>query len=333
MLDAIKKLIWPIAALVFLLVINAISNPALFSLKIVDGQLTGSLVDILDRAAPVLLISLGMTLVIATAGIDLSVGSVMSISGAVAAVLLIQTDWALPYVLIVSLLICTMAGIWNGILIAYIGIQPIVATLILMVAGRGIAQLVSDGQIITIPEGSTFAFIGSGCFLGLPVTITISVIAIITTITIVRYTSLGLFIEAIGGNEKASYYSGLNVRTIRIFVYTFTAFCAGIAGIIYAADITAADSNNAGLYLELDAILAVVIGGTSLMGGRFNIVGTIIGVLIIQTLNTTILMTQVGGHNIPAEWNLIIKSIVVLIVCLLQSNILAHLKFSRRAIA
>ncbi|WP_432799361.1 ABC transporter permease [Poriferisphaera sp. WC338] len=331
--DSLRKLVWPLVALAMLLVFNAIVNPALFTFQIVDGRLTGSLIDVLDRTAPVLLISLGMTLVIATAGVDLSVGAVMAMAGSIAAVLLVQYEYSLPMVIAITLLICIFAGSWNGFLVSVMGIQPIVATLILMVAGRGIAQLVSGGQIITIPEGSAFAFIGGGNFLGLPITITIGFVAILITIVLVRFTALGLFIESIGGNEKASYYAGLNVRTVRIFVYAFTAFCAGISGLIYTADITAADANNAGLYLELDAILAVVIGGTSLMGGRFFIAGTIVGVLIIQTLNTTILMTQFGGHNIPAEWNLIVKSVVVLVVCLLQANVLDYIKIKRRAVA
>ncbi|MEK6249761.1 MAG: hypothetical protein N2C12_16375, partial [Planctomycetales bacterium] len=118
---------------------------------------------------------------------------------------------------------------------------------------------------------------------------------------------------------------GLNVRLVRFLVYAFTGLCAGIAGIIYTSDITGADANNAGLYLELDAILAVVIGGTALSGGRFSLAGSIIGALIIQTLTTTIIITQIDGHNIPPEYNLIVKAVVVLIVCLLQSEALRRM--------
>lgn len=115
------------------------------------------------------------------------------------------------------------------------------------------------------------------------------------------------------------------MRAVRLLVYTISGLFAGVAGLIYASDITAADANNAGLYLELDAILAVVIGGTALSGGRFFLAGSIIGALIIQTLGTTILMTQIGGQSIPAEWNLIVKAIVVLVVCLLQSEALRQI--------
>ena len=323
--ETLRKLIWPLAALGVLLLFNAVMNPAMYSFEVVDGRVTGSLIDVLDRATPVILLSLGMTLVIATAGVDLSVGAVMAMAGSIAAMLLTEQGMGLTPVLFITLMLCALAGAWNGGLVSLLGIQPIVATLILMVAGRGIAQLVTDGQIIGIPPDSGFAFIGGGTFLGLPFTITIAIAASLATIAVIRLTALGMFIESVGGNETASRYAGLNVRSVRFLVYAFSGLCAGGAGLIYASDITAADANNAGLYLELDAILAVVIGGTSLMGGRFYLLGSLVGALIIQTLNTTILMTEFGDQSIPAEWNLIVKAVVVLVVCLLQSEALRRI--------
>jgi len=314
-----------LAALGVLLLFNAVMNPSFFHIEIVDGRVTGSLVDVLDRSTLVMLVALGMTLVIATAGVDLSVGAVMAMAGSIAAALLTQHGMAWPAALALTLAICTMAGAWNGLLVAVVGVQPIVATLILMVAGRGIAQLITDGQIITIEGEPGFAYLGGGTLLGLPFAVTLAVVAVLVTVALVRFTALGLFIESVGGNETASRYAGLNVRLVRFFVYAFTGLCAGVAGLIYASDITAADANNAGLYLELDAILAVVIGGTSLMGGRFYLAGSVVGALIIQTLNTTILMTQIGGQNIPPDWNLVVKAIVVLVVCLLQSDALRRM--------
>ncbi|MBI1368472.1 MAG: ABC transporter permease [Planctomycetes bacterium] len=324
------KLIWPIAALGVLLVFNALVNPAFFHIEIIDGRLTGSLVDVLDRAAPVLLVSMGMTLVIATGGVDLSVGAVMAMAGSLAAVLLAQHGASLTMAITVPLIVCTLAGAWNGLLVSTAGIQPIVATLILMVTGRGIAQLLSDGQIISVAGHAGFTFIGGGDLFGLPFTVTIVVVMAMLTAGLTRMTALGLFIESVGGNETASHYAGLNVRLIRFMVYAFTGLCAGIAGLIYASDITAADANNAGLYIELDAILAVVIGGTPLVGGRFSLTGSLIGALIIQTLTTTILMTRFGGQSIPTEYNFIIKALVVLIVCLFQSDVLRSMVFRRK---
>ncbi len=323
--ESLRKLCWPLAALAVLLLFNALLNPEFFSLHFAEGRLTGSLVDVLDRATPVLLLSLGMTLVIATAGVDLSVGAVMAMAGSISAVLL--TDWGIPLAptLLLTLLASLAAGAWNGLLVSMLGIQPIVATLILMVAGRGIAQLLTDGQIIPIEGHPGFAYLGGGTLFFLPVTITGALAAALLTAVAVRYTALGLFIESVGDNPTASRYAGLNVRAVRLLVYTLSGLFAGVAGVIYASDITAADANNAGLYLELDAILAVVIGGTALSGGRFFLAGSIIGALIIQTLGTTILMTQIGGQSIPAEWNLIVKAIVVLVVCLLQSEALRQI--------
>jgi len=207
-----------------------------------------------------------------------------------------------------------MLGAWNGVLVAWIGVQPIVATLILMVAGRGIAQLLTDGQIIAV-ENPEFSFFTGGHFLGLPFPVTIVAAMLLMTVALTRGTAMGLFIESVGNNETASRYSGVNARAVKMFVYAFAGFCAGVAGLIGASDIKAADANNAGLYVELDAILAVVIGGTSLNGGCFHLPGSLVGALIIQTLMTTIRMRAV-----PVEYTLVVKAMVVLAVCLLQSE-------------
>jgi simple sugar transport system permease protein len=199
-----------------------------------------------------------------------------------------------------------------------------------MVAGRGIAQLLTDGQIISLTGHKGFAYIGNGLLLGIPFPIWIVAAAALILGGLVRFTALGLFIEAIGGNETASRFAGLSVRSVRLFVYAVSGFFAGVAGLIYASNITAADANNAGLYMELDAILAVVIGGTALAGGRFLLSGSLLGALVIQTLTTTILMTQLGGASIPPEYNLIVKAVVVLVVCLLQSKALRDLLMGRR---
>lgn len=324
MRDSMRQLIWPLAALALLLVFNAINSPEFFQLDLVDGRLTGAVIDVLKRGTPVMLLALGMTLVIGTGGIDLSVGAVMAVAGALAAKLL-HLDVPVALAVFAVLAACAAAGLWNGLLVTLIDIPPIVATLILMVAGRGIAQLITDGQIITITQHPAFTAIGRGTVLGLPAPIPLVAVVALATAAIVRLTSLGVFIEAIGGNEEASRYAGINVRSIRLAVYAAMGLFAGLAGLVVTADIAAADANNCGLYLELDAILAVVIGGTALTGGRFSLTGAIIGAIIIQTLTTTIQMTSIGGRSVPVELNLIIKAAVVLIVCLLQSSALRGL--------
>ena len=291
------------AALVCVLLINALVADNFFAIHIQDGRLFGSLIDILNRCAPVALLSLGMTLVIATGGIDLSVGAVMAISGATMASLA-TGGHSLPVIFAAVIGVGLLCGLWNGLLVAVFKIQPIVATLILMVAGRGIAQLITEGQIITF-NNDALAWIGSGSlfYLPTPVIITLGMALLLWLLT--KRTALGLFIEAVGINIKAAKNAGLNTPMVVIATYLLSGMMAAVAGMIVAADIRGADANNAGLWLEMDAILAVVIGGTSLMGGRFNLALSLIGILIIQGVNTGILLS---GYQ--PQWNQIVKALV-----------------------
>jgi galactofuranose transport system permease protein len=309
----IPRFVWSLLALGGLLLFNLVFTRGFFDIAVRDGHLYGSLIDIVNRAAPVALLSIGMTLVIATAGVDLSVGAVMAIAGAVAAWLLTATHVGLAGAIVVALAAGIAAGACNGVLVAACGIQPIVATLVLMVAGRGVAQLITAGQILTV-EHAGFSFIGGGHLFGLPLTVTLVAGAALTVGLLVRRTALGLFIAAIGNNPAASRYAGLPVGGVKVAAYACSGLCAGLAGLVAASDIKAADANNAGLYLELDAILAVVIGGTALTGGRFTLFGSLCGALVIQTLTTTIL-----SRDVPVEWNLVVKALVVLTLCLLQA--------------
>jgi simple sugar transport system permease protein len=182
-----------------------------------------------------------------------------------------------------------------------------------MTAGRGLALLITDGQIVTITS-APFKILGSGFVFGLPVAIlvSLSVFALVGLLT--RRTALGMLLESVGINPEASRLAGVRYRTIVFAVYVFCALCAGIAGLMIASNISAADANNAGLWIEMDAILAVVIGGTSLLGGRFSLTGTILGALIIQTLTTTVYTA-----GITPETTLVFKALVVIAVCLLQA--------------
>jgi simple sugar transport system permease protein len=315
----------PVAALAILLLLDFFTIPGFFHLEIKDGHLYGSVIDIVNRAAPLMLAALGMTLVIATRGIDISVGAVVALSGTVAAMLIggtmavnngvpeyvSQTPMALALAAAVgAALLC---GAWNGVLVAGLKLQPIVATLILMVAGRGLAQLFTDGQIVTVYY-KPFFFLGSGYLFGLPFALFLVAAVFAVTALLMRKTALGLFIQAVGINPVAARLAGLRTATLIFFVYVFCSACAGLAGLIVTSNIKSADANNAGLLLELDAILAVTLGGTSLNGGKFSLVGSMIGALIIQTLTYTIY-----SLGVPPEVNMVVKSVVVFLVSISQS--------------
>ncbi len=308
----LRRLAPQLAALFIILAAITIISPGFLNVSFQNGRLYGSLVDILVRAAPVALLTIGMTLVIATKGIDLSIGAVIAICGAVAATL-ISNGHSIPAVIAISLGVGIVCGLWNGVLVALLDIQPIIATLILMVAGRGIAQLITEGVILTFNNDS-FSAIGSGAFAGVPLPVIIWITAALLIGFLVRKSALGFLIEATGINRRAAALAGVRARFLLFFVYAVSGLCAAIAGMIVTADIRGADANNAGLWLELDAILAVVIGGTSLNGGRFSITASLIGALIIQTIKTGILVS-----GFPPEFNLIIKAGIIMVVLTLQS--------------
>jgi simple sugar transport system permease protein len=320
-----NQLFWPCVTLALMCLVNFYFNRGFFDIEIKDGHLYGSVIDILNRAAPMLLIAMGMTLVIATRGIDISVGATVAIAGAVVASMIggslviqdgVQTyvsNVPMPVAIIGALGVALLCGLWNGLLVAGAGMQPIVATLILMVAGRGVAQLVTEGQIVTVYY-EPFFFIGNGFLLGIPFSLYIVAVVLIALLFMVHRTALGLFIETVGINPIAARFSGISARALVFWVYAFCSLTAGIAALIVTSNVKSADANNAGLTIELDAILAVALGGTSLAGGRFSLIGTLLGGLIIQTLTYAIY-----SLGVPPEINMVVKAIVVFAVCLFQS--------------
>jgi ribose/xylose/arabinose/galactoside ABC-type transport system permease subunit len=193
-----------------------------------------------------------------------------------------------------------------------------------MVAGRGIAQLITNGAIITVTS-PPYAKIGAGYWLTLPVPIIIALAIVAVSALVIRRSALGVLIEAVGGNAEASRLAGVRWRSLIWLVYVFSGLCAGVAGLMISSNTSAADGNNAGLWIELDAILSVVIGGTLLSGGRFSIGGTLVGALLIQTLTTTIYTI-----GIPPETNMLFKAIVVIAVFLMQSPAFRAKVFRRR---
>lgn len=312
-------------ALILVLLASRAVSPQFFDIHIQNSRLYGSLIDVLNRGAPVTLLALGMTLVIATGGIDLSVGAVMAVSGAVAATL-VNTGLPVWAVVAIALAVGLACGAWNGFLVAVLNIQPMVATLILMVAGRGIAQLITEGVIVTFVQPD-LAAIGGGSFLALPMPIIIMLAMFAVALSLTRGTAIGLLIEATGINARSARLAAINTRVVISAAYLWCGFCAAVAGLIVTADIKGADANNIGLWLELDAIVSVVIGGTSLLGGRFSLSMSVVGSLIIQAMNTGILLS---GY--PPEFNMLVKSIVVIVILVIQSPALPGIraKFANR---
>jgi len=319
-----SRLIWPLIALGCLLLFNVFFTPNFFHIEVKEGHLYGNLIDIIKNAAPIMLLAIGLTLVIATKGIDISVGSVVAISAGTVAILLGGDLGGVPrfplaLALIGAVLASTAAGVWNGILVSRIGLQPIIATLILFVAGRGVAMVLTNALVIWIYV-KPFAIFGQGYWLGLPFSIYMVAGLLFLTWLVTRRTAIGLFIESVGINPTAARFSGISAKNILLGVYVFSGFCAGLSGLVVCSTVMSADGNNAGNLYELDAILAVVLGGTSLNGGKFYLLGSMIGALIIQTLTTTIY-----AFNVAPEISQVVKAFVVYGVSLLQSE-----RFRRR---
>ncbi|MGO4786832.1 ABC transporter permease [Paenibacillus sp. 2KB_20] len=307
------KIVWPLLALVILYLINLIVVPGFFKVEIIDGHLYGNLVDVLNRGTPLIIMAIGMTLVIATEGIDISVGSVLAIAGSMA--IFILEGSPLWVAILTALGIGLLCGLWNGMLVSILGIQPMVATLILLTVGRGIAQLITNGQILTTTN-DRYEYIGKGYLLGIPFAVYIVAAVFILVYLLKTKTAFGLFLESTGANRRSSEFAGVKPRVIFMTAYAICGLLAAAAGIIYSSNLSSADANNAGLWYELDAILAVVIGGTSMRGGRFFLGGTVVGAIFIQSLITTIY-----SLGVPPESILLVKAIVVILVCLIQSDV------------
>lgn len=309
----------PLLSLVaILLICGILSGGSFFKLQIVDGHLYGRLIDILRNGSKYMVLAIGMTMVLATGGTDISVGSVMAISGALACSIVDQR--ILPGLggnvvaaVLIALAAGALCGAWNGFLVAKLKVQPIVATMILMTAGRGIAQLIADGKIVTITSDAYY-YISGGYILGLPVPMYIAAIMLVLALVMTKKTAFGLAVEAIGINSNSARLAGIKVEKNTWMIYIFCGLCAAIAGLIESAGIKGADCNNCGLMIEMDGILAVAIGGTSLSGGRFSLISSVIGALVVQTITTMILAFGVAPEIIR-----VFKALIVIVICLAQS--------------
>jgi simple sugar transport system permease protein len=313
------RFFWPMVIFTLIILFNMVISGGEFTrITVVDGHYYGRIIDILRNGSKLILLSIGMTFVIASGGIDISVGSVMAISAAVACSII--NGSILPVLggsVTAAVLLAVAAGIlcgaWNGYLVSRIRIQPMVATLILMVAGRGIAQLITRGKIITV-NSDAFYFINGGYIFGFPFPLYLVMTILILAVLFSKKTAFGLFLESAGLNGESSRLAGINVSSVKLLVYIFCSMAAAGAGLIESAGIRGADCNNAGLMIELDAILAVAIGGTSLNGGRFSLGASVFGALIIQSITTTIY-----ALGVPPEVIQLVKALLVIVICLGQS--------------
>lgn len=328
-----SQLLLPVVAMILVMAINIIHDAATgagpFSFFTITLQQTtgngtilyGRIIDILNRGSEAALLALGMTLVVsASAGTDISVGSVMSLSASFCCMLLAgygvssTNELAVPLIvgLLAAILMGCVCGAFNGLLVARFNIQPMVATLILYSAARAIGLLLCNDLIVYVRNDS-FGFFGS--FLGpIPTPIIITAICIAILSVILRKTALGMYIQSVGINSKASRIAGLNSKMIIHLAYIVCGLFAGIAGIVASSRITSADSNNIGLYLEMDAILAVALGGNSLGGGKFSLAGSIIGAYTIQAITTTLYALGVSTNQAP-----VFKAIIVIIIVAIQA--------------
>ncbi|MBE1574686.1 ABC transporter permease [Amycolatopsis roodepoortensis] len=258
----------------------------------------------LIQAAPVLVVALGMALVIGTEGVDLSVGAVMALSAAL--VPLYLGYGTLPAVAI-ALAAGLAAGAFNGVLVARVGIQPIVATLALLVGGRGLALVLADGQLIQLHDPG-FLALGTGEVFGIPVSVLIAAVLAVLMAALVGKTAFGRRLVAIGGNRRASVLAGLPVTRVLIGVYAICGLLAALAGVLSTARLGAGDPADAGLLMELSAITAVVVGGTPLTGGRVRILGTVMGVLLMQLVRATLIK-----HNLPDSTAQMIQAAIIVV--------------------
>jgi len=323
------RLFLPIFSMLLVMAINVVydvacGNPpfSFFAITIKNEILYGRLIDVLNRGSEVAILAIGMTFVVSSsAGTDISVGSVMSLSGGLCCMLLAGygvtnvSEYASPLWvgLLAGIAIACVCGLFNGFLVAYLNIQPMVATLILWSAGRAIGLLLCNSQIVYVRVKSFQIF---GSYIGiLPTPILIAFICIAIAALVLKFTALGTYVQSVGINKKASRLAGFNSAKIILMCFVISGLCAGIAGLVATSRIYSADTNNIGLNMELDAILAVALGGNSLGGGKFSLAGSIIGAYTIQAITTTLYALGVSSAQAP-----VLKAIVVILIVVIQSQ-------------
>lgn len=299
-----------IFALLIILLFNTLFTPNFLQLQTLFVNIS--------QVATIAIVAMGMTLVIATGGIDLSVGAVMALSGALAP-LIFMSQFGVDYpalglavAIVVPLLVALLCGVFNGVMVSVLNVQPIIATLILFISGRGIAQVLTNGNLQTFTHPS-FSYLGTGKILGLPFQGWLALAIAVVLFLVMSRTIFGRYVLAIGGNERAAQMSGGPVKRVKIGVYTICAVLSGLAGLIVVAINSASDAARNGNLMELDAIAAAVVGGALLQGGRAPIFGAILGAVIIQLVKYTLL-----ANGVEDEVALIAKALIILIAVYVQ---------------
>lgn len=323
-----KPLFLPIFCMILVMAVNIVYDVAngnfalsFFTISIRNGLLFGRLIDILNRGSEIAILAIGMTLVVsASAGTDISVGSVMSLAASFCCMLLAgygvssTNEYANPLIVGVlgGLAIGLLCGAFNGFLVSKLNVQPMVATLILFSAARAVGLLLCNNMIVYVRVDSFKIF---GGYIGMiPTPIIIAAICVVIMTLFLKKTALGLYVQSVGINKKASRIAGINSQRIIFICYIICGLCAGIAGIVAASRISSADSNNIGKTFEMDAILAVALGGNSLGGGKFRLAGSVIGAYTIQAITTTLYALGVSTEQAP-----VYKAIIVLIIVAIQA--------------
>jgi len=293
-------------AIAVLLLYNLFFTPNFFNIENFRTQFV--------QVVPVLVVALGMALVIGTEGIDLSVGGVMALA---AAVMPLYIGYGLFPVVVIAIVVGAVVGVINGSMVAFIGVQPIVATLSLMVAGRGVALLIAHEQMVSIMDPNILA-VGRGSVAGVPYSVIIAVLAVLLVAVLVNRTTFGKQLIAIGGSRRAAELSGLPVKRILLIVYILCAALAAIAGIVGTARLGASVPSTLGNLIELSAITAVVVGGTPLTGGQVKVIGTVAGALLLQFISATL-----NQHNVPDAYSQITQAVIILFAVYIQRGRLA----------
>lgn len=301
-IQEITKKYGALAVLILIIAINSLLTPNFTSIN--------TMWNILIQVSTVMMISLGMTIVISSGGIDISVGSIMAISAIVVAKLL---GLGVFPAIAIAVAVSAIIGLFSGFMIAHFRIQAIIVTLTLMISGRGIAQVINDAQLLNFTEPK-FSFWGTHRFWGvLPIQVVIMLVAIASVYFIMQKMAFGRYVQAMGDNYKASRLAGINTFLTTLVIYAICALLAGASGILETARLSAADANAIGKLSELDAIASVAVGGTAMNGGRANVLGTVIGALIMQ-----IITVSVNMNNIPFSYSLVLKSIIVITAVYIQ---------------
>jgi simple sugar transport system permease protein len=314
-------------SLVILLVVvvqNVITTPTFFRITITNGLISGYIPNILDQAGTLVIVTLGMTLVTAVAGgQDISVGSMMAISAAFCGLLLngreYRTDvFQNPYILALfaGLLGGALCGAFNGFMVAVLKIPPLIASLILFTSGRSIAKVITHGQTVYIMN-PVYKYLGVQ-IPGIPIrtTILVTVLMVVLVVLLVRLTSLGLYIQSIGTNSSASRLVGLNSTVIKFLTFVICGVLAGMAGLVGSSNVGSVNSGELGLSIEMDAILAVALGGNMLGGGKFSIAGSVIGAYIIQAITTTLYAMRVRADQLY-----VFKAVIIILIIVISSEV------------